>query len=86
EFIVYAPDVNTRFSDIERLYSTRNEEEAMKYFDKYKINYILITPEMKRGLVWHREDEGLLHVIKNNEKIFKRIYTKKGIEIWQVVR
>ena len=42
------------------------------------------TPEMKNGLVWNTNNEGLLYLISKNPNYFKLIYNENGIEIWGV--
>jgi len=50
----------------------------------YNIRYIWITPEMRSGLVWNKDDEGLLFLLKNSET-FKKVYSTYGYEIWEVL-
>ena len=57
---------------------------AITIFSEFKISYILITPEMKNGLVWSRNNEGLLYLLKNNPDVFKMIYNNEGVEIWRI--
>ena len=66
------------------LFDIRRENKAMQFIDKYKIQYFLITPEMKELLVWQREDQGLLFLLENSEN-FKKLYQDQGIEVWQVL-
>lgn len=59
------------------------ENIATKAFEKIEQEnspIILITPEMKEGSVWQRNDEGLLFVL-NNER-FIRTYETQGYELW----
>lgn len=69
--------------EIANLFQLRRESDAMQIINKYRIQYFLITPEMKTSLVWHREDQGLLFLLNNSEK-FKKLYQDQGIEVWQV--
>ncbi len=77
---IKSPDL--RFNDSNEIFSSRNLENTIKLLDKYGIKYIFITPEMKKGLVWEREKEGLLFLFRN-EQTFKKAYDKDDIEIWQ---
>jgi hypothetical protein len=70
--------------DMNVLFDIRRENKAMQFIDKYKIQYFLITPEMKESLVWQREDQGLLFLLENSEN-FKKLYQDQGIEVWQVL-
>ncbi|MBU0667201.1 MAG: hypothetical protein ABIC91_09120 [Nanoarchaeota archaeon] len=45
------------------------------------IRFILITPEMKEGLVWKKPDAGLLFLLENSDS-FSKIYNLDGVEIW----
>lgn len=54
--------------------------KAINQLNKDGLKIIIITPEMKDGLVWQREDEGLLFVL-NNER-FIRAYQLQGYELW----
>jgi len=71
-----------RFTDVNSLFSIRNLKEAQYLLQKYNIKYILITPEMKEGLVWSNENEGLLFLFRNKDE-FKNIYNH-DIDIWEV--
>jgi len=81
----YAPDVNERLFDVNHVFSTRSADKTLEILDKYSVDYILITKDMKEGLVWHRDNEGLLFLLKNNPEYFKLFYNKDGIEIWRVL-
>jgi len=78
----YIDSVDMRFNNSEELFFSRNLDNTIELLDKYNVKYIFITPEMKKGLVWEREKEGLLFLFRN-EQTFKRVYDQDGIEIWQ---
>lgn len=69
--------------DINNLFYTRNLEDAKEYIKSYNITYIYITPEMKRGVIWTKENQGLLFLFRNQE-FFTNIYNKNQIEIWKI--
>ncbi|MBI5390519.1 hypothetical protein HZB02_03455 [Candidatus Woesearchaeota archaeon] len=48
------------------------------------IRYIVVTKEMKEGLVWKEEEEGLLFLLTYNPK-FKKVYTADEVTIWRYV-
>lgn len=85
ESFIYAPDPNTRFEDSEKIFQGRNLDKTKYLLDKYSIDYIWIDEEMKNGLVWTKEQQGLLFLFRNNET-FNNIYNTGGVEIWQVKR
>ena len=82
EYYNYINSADTKFNNSDELFYSRNLDNTIEFLDKYGIKYIFITPEMKEGLVWSKEQEGLLFLFRN-EKTFKRIYNEEGIEIWQ---
>jgi uncharacterized membrane protein len=79
----YLPDAERRFNDSNEIFYSRNLEKTKNLLYRYNIDYIWIDEEMKNGLVWEKEDEGLLFLFRNNET-FKNIYNNQGIEIWKV--
>jgi hypothetical protein len=66
------------------LFYTRKLNEAKPLFEAYRIQYIFVTPEMKAGKVWSRDDEGLLFLF-TSESTFSNVYEKDGYEIWEVI-
>ena len=80
---LYAPKLNERYADSQDLFYTRNFNIASNITNKYNIRYILITKEMKDGLVWDREDDGLLFLL-NSINQYKKIYSNNDIEIWRI--
>jgi hypothetical protein len=80
---LYAPKLNERYQDSEKLFYTRNFNIASNITNKYKVEYILVTKEMKNGLVWEQEDEGLLFLLKS-VNTYKRIYSNDEMEIWRI--
>ena len=81
----YAPQSNLRLYYLEKIFYSKDLTNILEIFKEFKVDYILITPEMKNGLVWNRGNEGLLYVLKNNPKYFNLIYNEKGYEIWRVI-
>jgi len=79
---LYAPNLNERYKDSEKLFYTRDYDVASDIIKKYNIEYILITEKMKDGLVWE-EDEGLLFLL-NSIKSYKLIYRNNEVEIWRI--
>jgi uncharacterized membrane protein len=80
---LYAPKLNERYDDSQKLFHTRNINIAFNLTDKYNIEYILITKKMKEGLIWNQEDEELLFLL-NSANEFKKIYSNDETEIWRI--
>ncbi len=83
EKIGYLPNFRQKYEDMQAIFNSRNADQTKNLLDKYKVRYILITKEMKEGLIWSRGDEGLLFVIQNTKE-FKRIYNNDYAEIWRI--
>lgn len=65
----------------EEIFFSRNLEKTKNLLNQQGIKYIIITPEMKKGLVWKREGEGLLFLLENSNS-FSKLKSTKGIELW----
>ncbi|MBT4540517.1 hypothetical protein HOC35_03310 [Candidatus Woesearchaeota archaeon] len=70
---------------VDTIFQSRSLKEVTKLLDKYQINHILITKEMKNGLVWYKESQGLLFLLENSER-FKIVYHSPYVEIWEYQR
>jgi len=79
----YSPEPNERYNDSMTIFNSRNLKKTKKLLDSYNVKYLFIDNEMKTGLVWQEEKQGLLFLLRNNET-FKNIYNRNGIEIWKV--
>jgi hypothetical protein len=71
------------YNDTQAMYYSRNLKATSSLFDKYSVRYIITTPDMRTGLVWSKEREGLLFLFRNDE-VFTQIYSEDGIDIWEV--
>ena len=80
----YAPRISDRLLFMEKMFQSKDLGLILDLFNEFNIKYILITPEMKSGLVWSRGDEGILYLLSNNPGSFRRIYNENGFEIWRV--
>lgn len=69
----------------EEIFYSRDLVKTRKILDEQDIDYIFIDKEMKRGLVWTKEEQGLLFLFRNKEN-FKKIYSNQGVEIWKIIR
>ncbi len=81
----YGPEAAEKYNDANEIFYSRSLESTRELLSKHNIKYIWIDQEMKTGLVWAQEEQGLLFLFRNNET-FKNIYDFKGIEIWEVLK
>ena len=79
----YISLLDARFNDSDELFYTRNLRLARELLNKYEVKYIWIDKEMKEGLIWTREEQGLLFLFRNKEN-FKKVYSNDNVEIWEV--
>ena len=80
----YAPRLDLRLFYLNKVFYSRDLTKVLEIFNEFQVSHILITPEMKKGLVWNTDNEGLLFLLKNNPDNFNSIYNKNGFEIWRV--
>lgn len=77
------PNHESIWVDYNTMLYSRRLANTSALLSEYNIKYIWINQEMKKGLVWTREQEGLLFLLKNSDS-FKKVYDENGIEIWEV--
>ncbi|MFH0979080.1 MAG: hypothetical protein V1837_07315 [Candidatus Woesearchaeota archaeon] len=65
-------------NDSNTLFYSRSLQKTKEILSKYNISHILISPEMKVGLVWNEPEQGLLFLLRNNET-FKSVYNKSQV-------
>jgi len=55
---LFAPDTSQRFEDIDKIYSTKSESEALKLIQKYNVDYVFIPieTELQYGKVRWTDD------------------------------
>lgn len=75
------PDFNRKYSDADRIFRSKDLDETANLLRRYNIHYILIDDEMRSGLVWENEGEGLLYLLGNNIT-FKKVYGEGNEGIW----
>lgn len=80
---LYAPNVNERYFDSEKLLYGQDLNEAVKLIKKYKIKYIWIDKWLKEEL-WDNEDKGLLYLIKYSDG-FKLLFSNDSVEVYKVL-
>ena len=79
---IFAPNLNERFSDSQDFLYTRDLNKSVEIVNKYHINYIWMSKELKDEL-WDEENEGLQFLLEYSKK-FKKIYNQNNMEIWKV--
>jgi len=86
-FVDDTPTSNTKMSlnVSQEIFASRNLRYTKALLDSYNISYIFIDDRMKSGLVWVKEEEGLLFLFRNNET-FKNIYSNPDTELWGYIR
>ncbi len=77
------PDAQERIWDVMTMFKSAEIEKTNVLLKKYDITHILITPEMKKGLEWERELQGLDFLVENSET-FKKLNTSSNIGVWNV--
>jgi len=80
----YAPRLDLRLFYLDKIYYSRDLTKVLDIFKEFRVSHILITPEMKDGLVWNTNNNGLLFLLKNNPDNFNLIYNNNGYEIWGI--
>lgn len=81
-------DYDERKKDLKDVFESRDLNFVKGILSKYNVDYILITPNMKNGLVWNDEEEGILFLLKYSEQDFEKIYdpdldSDEDVEIWR---
>lgn len=79
------PNHEKILADYDTILYSRSLKKTSRLLSEYNIKYIWVSDEMKSGLVWSREEEGLLFLFRNSET-FKKVYDKSGIEIWEYLK
>ncbi|MCX6707925.1 MAG: hypothetical protein NT001_07400 [Candidatus Woesearchaeota archaeon] len=82
DYISSIPEFERKYLDVDSLFYSSELGQAKGIMDKYGVRYIVITEDMKEGLVWDNKNSGLLYLLRNKET-FKNIYGSKEIEIWK---
>jgi len=83
KMLEYYPNAEEKFNASLEIFYSRNLKNTRAFLNKYNISYIWVDNEMKQGLVWEKEQQGLLFLFRNNET-FNNIYNNQGIEIWEI--
>ncbi len=71
-------NINIRFDDIKKFYTSLQFIDSMEVIDKYHINYVVVNDEIK-------EQYGLKDVVAfSNKPCFKEVFAKKDIKLYEV--
>ena len=76
ESFLLAPDSSQRYRDVQTIYSTKSEVEALELIYKYNVDYILIPveTELKYGKVKWLDDKGCFEeIFIGDPKLYKII-------------
>lgn len=82
ENMLFIPNLEERLNDSEALLSTRDLREANLIIDKYNIRYIWSDNSLRKQ-IWEGEEDGLQFLLKYSS-MFKNIYNKGGVQIWEI--
>ncbi len=69
------------FKDSQELFMSNNLVTTSKLLEKHQVGYILITQDMREGLVWEKPGSGLDYLLTNNET-FKKLHSTNFTHIW----
>ena len=78
------PNVNNLYFDSNELFQTTDIDLARKILSKYDVKYIVITDNMRKGLVWDKEGKGLDFLLSNAET-FKKVQENSYVTIYEYV-
>lgn len=77
-------DYNETYQIAQRLFYSRNLIKTKLILNNVTIDYIVITEEMKEGLIWNQEEEGILFLFRDDD-LFKLLYKVDQFEVWEVL-
>jgi hypothetical protein len=70
--------------DLQAIWSSRNLKETTVLLKHYDISSIVVTSEMKNGLVWSGDEDGLLFLLTRSTT-FKSVENASTVEAWAFV-
>lgn len=79
----FAPETEQVREELQTLWYTRQLETAMAFLEKYHVKYIVVFADMRTGIVWKKEHQGLLFLLENGEN-FKKVFENDKVTIWRV--
>lgn len=69
----------------EEIFYSRNLKNTTEMLDSNGIRWLYIDAEMKQGLVWEKQEQGLLFLFRNKEN-FRKAYENKNAEMWEFLK
>ncbi|MEM4247474.1 MAG: hypothetical protein QXF14_04085 [Candidatus Woesearchaeota archaeon] len=78
------PGIATRWAVAQAIWHSQDITNARALLYKHKIGALVITGDMKDGLVWDLPEQDLLFLLRNNET-FKKAYNSSSVDIWAVI-
>lgn len=78
----YKPENALSYNKSNEIFNSYSLKTTKSLMDDLNISYIVITEDMRDGLVWTEKEQGLLFLLRNNET-FKNIYSNIYIEVWK---
>ena len=75
------PERRARDQTLMQVWYGRDLHNTTVFLDALGVNTILVTPAMRHGGVWTRDEEGLLFLLENSE-MFKKRFSNSEVEVW----
>ncbi len=79
---LYAPGVEAKQLDSERLFSSNNLDVTQAIISKYNIEYIWLDRELVNNL-WAGDEIELLFLLKYSPQVFKKIFDNGDVELYK---
>lgn len=76
-------DASMRLNITNEIFYSRRLEYTSDLMEKNHIHYIVIDRSMRQGLVWEREDQGLLFLLENSPSFRKLYGWEADVEVWE---
>lgn len=78
------PGVNERWAVAQSIWHSQDIARLKPVLVQNRIGGLVITREMREGLVWDLPEQDLLFLLRNNET-FKNVYSSDSVEVWTVL-
>ncbi len=78
------PQVNERWALAQAVWRSNDVMKLRPVLLKNRIGGIVVTGEMRQGLVWDLPEEGVLGLVRNSET-FKNVHRSSSVEVWAVL-
>lgn len=77
------PDIAGRWASAQAIWHSQDISQARGLIYRNQIGALLITKDMKKGVVWDLPEQDLLFLLRNNET-FKSAHNSSSVDIWTV--